>query len=115
MGKNPTKPTTAVKNTAITRTNKGQFVKGNKEGNRNGRPKKSNCVSDLLRNKGDELQPDGKTKLQAVIESLYAKAESGDLKAIDMIFDRVEGKPAQKLEVEETRLPKGFNVRLLSN
>ena len=115
MGKNPTKPTKAVKNTAITRTNKGQFVKGNKEGNRNGRPKKSNCVSDLLRSKGDEVQEDGRTKLQAVIETLYERAGEGELKAIDMIFDRLEGKPAQKLEIEETLLPTGFDIGLIKN
>ena len=84
-------------------------------GNPNGRPKKENCVSDLLRNKGDEMQPDGKTKLQAVIETLYERAGEGELKAIDMIFDRLEGKAAQKIEVEETLLPTGLDIGIIKN
>ena len=112
--KKPTK-TTSVKNGHKTeeRNNRGQFVSGNTLGK--GRPKKENCVSDLLRNKGDEIQADGKTKLQAVIETLYQRANEGELKAIDMIFDRLEGKPAQKLEVEEPLLPTGFDIGLIKN
>jgi len=120
MGNNPTKPTKRKKSVVKQRKNNeggitGKGFKPGVSGNPNGRPKKENCVSDLLRSKGDELQPDGKTKLQAVIDTLYDRANEGELKAIDMIFDRLEGKPAQKVEVEETKLPRGFNVRLLSN
>ena len=93
----------------------GKGFKPGISGNPNGRPKKENCVSDLLRNKGDEIQDDGKTKLQAVIDTLYLRASQGELKAIDMIFDRLEGKPAQKLEVEETLLPTGFDIGLIKN
>ena len=112
--KKPTK-TASVKNGHKTeeRNNRGQFVSGNTLGK--GRPKKENCVSDLLRNKGDEIQDDGKTKLQAVIDTLYLRASQGELKAIDMIFDRLEGKPAQKLELEETLLPTGFDIGIIKN
>ena len=120
MGKNPTKPTKAKKSVAKQRKNNlggitGKGFMPGVSGNPNGRPKKSNCVSDLLRNKGDEVQEDGRTKLLAVIETLYERAGEGELKAIDMIFDRLEGKPAQKVEVEETLLPTGFDIEIIKN
>ena len=120
MGKNPTKPTKAKKSVVKQRKNNEGGITGKGfvpgvSGNPNGRPKKANSVSDLLRSKGDEVQEDGRTKLQAVIETLYERAGEGELKAIDMIFDRLEGKPAQKLEIEETLLPTGFDIGLIKN
>ena len=120
MGVKSKKPTKAKESVLKQRMNNeggitGKGFKPGISGNPNGRPKKENCVSDLLRNKGDEIQADGKTKLQAVIETLYQRANEGELKAIDMIFDRLEGKPAQKLEVEETLLPTGFDIGIIKN
>jgi len=91
------------------RNNKGQFKSG-QSGNPVGRPKKENCINDLLRVKGSEVLEDGRTKLQAIIDELYEKAQGGDLKAMEMIFDRLEGKPAQKLETTVTELPIGFEL-----
>ena len=120
MGDNPKKPTKRKKSVVNQRKNNlggitGKGFMPGVSGNPNGRPKKSNCVSDLLRSKGDEIQEDGRTKLQAVIEKLYERAIEGELKAIDMIFDRLEGKAAQKLEVEETLLPTGFDIEIIKN
>ena len=117
MDKKPTKSkkSTTVKNgkKTVSRNSNGQFAFGNSFGV--GRPKKGNCVSDLLRNKGEEFLDNGRTRLQEVVEILYTKAEKGDLKAIDMIFDRLEGKAAQKIEVEETTLPTGFDIEIIKN
>ncbi len=44
---------------------------------------------------GDQIKECGKTRLQAMIEKLWTEAEKGNLKAMEMIFDRLEGKPAQ--------------------
>ena len=120
MSENPKKPIKVKKSVAKQHSNNlggitGKGFMPGVSGNPKGRPKKANCVSDLLRNKGDEIQEDGRTKLQAVIETLYEKAKDGDLKAIDMIFDRVEGKPAQKLEVEQAILPTGFDIGIIKN
>ena len=120
MGNNPTKkPTKRKKPTDKQRNNSGvenltPWKKG-QSGNPKGRPRHDKCITDLLKLKGDEIKKDGRTKLQAVIETLYARAQEGDLKAIDMIFDRVEGKPAQKLEVEQDILPTGFDIGLIKN
>tara|TARA_Y100000034_G_C6810729_1_gene364315 strand:- start:667 stop:1020 length:354 start_codon:yes stop_codon:yes gene_type:complete len=117
MGVKSKKPTkaTSIKNGEKMdgRNNRGQFVPGHSYAT--GRPKKENCVSDLLRNKGDEIQDDGRTKLQVVIDTLFDRANEGELKAIDMIFDRLEGKAAQKIEVEETILPTGFDIEIIKN
>jgi hypothetical protein len=34
-----------------------------------------------------------------IVESLLSKAEEGDLTAINMVFDRMEGKPVAKQEI----------------
>ena len=120
MGNKSTKPTNTKKSVVKQRKNNeggitGKGFKPGISGNPNGRPKKENCVSDLLRNKGDEIQDDGRTKLQVVIDTLFDRANEGELKAIDMIFDRLEGKAAQKIEVEETLLPTGFDIGIIKN
>lgn len=69
--------------------------------NPNGRPKGSVSLTDLLRKalqRNLEItEKDGtKTKKEAreiIMAKLVCQACEGDLKATDMIFDRVEGKP----------------------
>ena len=119
MGVKSKKPTKRKKTTDKQWNNSGAenltpWKKG-QSGNPNGRPRHDRCITDLLKLKGEEVESDGKTKLQAVIDRLYMKAQEGDLKAIDMIFDRQEGKAAQKLEVEDTTLPTGFDIEIIKN
>ena len=89
----------SVKNGTKTggKDSKGRFVAGNKLGK--GRPKKDLCASDLIRAKGDSIAEDGRSELQIIIDKLYQKAKGGDLRAIEMIFDRLEGKPTQMANV----------------
>ena len=91
------------------RNNKGQFKSG-QSGNPQGRPKKELSASDLIRAKGDNVLENGKTELQEVIDKLYEKAKGGDLRAIEMIFDRIEGKPIQATITSTKELPDGFNI-----
>ena len=67
------------------------YVAG-QSGNPNGRPKKGTALTDRLRVKmakrADELA-----------ETLIGKALGGDMQAIKEIFDRMEGKPAQSMEL----------------
>lgn len=67
------------------------FVKG-KSGNPRGRPKNTPelapCLRALLRQK-DET---GVTNAAAIADALLKKAKSGDIEAIKVVFDRVDGK-----------------------
>jgi len=87
-----------------------RFPKGT-SGNPKGRPKKENCLTSLLREllEGDPNQvrkrwkgvKSGKRKMtgaQNLAIALYNKAVAGDLKAIQMIYERTEGKVPQPLE-----------------
>ena len=42
----------------------------------------------------------GKTNLEAIVEALVGRALEGDIEAITVIFNRVEGKPGPTLPVE---------------
>ena len=117
MGNNPTKPTKRKKTTVKQCDNSGNLTpwKKGQSGNPNGRPKKDRCISDILREQGFDIIENKQTNLRLIIDKLYAKARGGDLKAIDMIFDRLEAKPAQKVDVEETILPTGFDIGIIKN
>ncbi len=41
-------------------------------------------------------------RIRRVTEKLVTMAEEGDLTAIQMIFDRLEGKPHQSIEIDQT-------------
>ncbi len=86
--------TSTDKNTELIRNKKGQFTKGNKEGNRNGRPKKGLAMSDIINQIG-KTKKGKKTRRQIILEKAYDMAENGDLKAIQFIVERLEGKPFQ--------------------
>jgi hypothetical protein len=66
-------------------------------GNPKGRPPKEQCVTDLLRHK---LEADGHKKMNAVVDKLYAMAMAGDVTAIKMIVDRIDGKLPESSKVE---------------
>jgi len=135
MGDNPTnKPTKSLKpvKQANNRHTKTTWVKG-QSGNLNGRPKKgktwSEIANDLLdsneimivystskETKDLHLQVDkNKTIRHAIVSALINEAMSGNIQAIKELYDRTEGKPAQKLEIEETLLPTGFDIELIKN
>ncbi len=75
--------------------------------NPNGRPKGARNLSTVLREmldtKIDVNMPDGskvkKDFREIIIQKLIKKASDGDLKAIDIIMDRTEGKPMQSVDV----------------
>jgi len=75
--------------------------KPGQSGNPRGRPRKSVFIANLLQEIGDEEHEySGMTKAEALCRMLYQMAMAGNLKAINMIFDRVDGKP--RLAIEET-------------
>ena len=96
---------------------KGQFKKGH-TGNPNGRPITS--ISSILKKLGEAKEiafevtvtdkngnvktekgniKSKKTINELVSVQLLKKAVSGDLKAIDMVLDRTEGKPKQSVDL----------------
>jgi len=73
-----------------------QWQKGT-SGNLNGRPKGTKNVKTRLK----ELLAIGDRET-AIFEKLIVKAKKGDLRAIEMVLDRIDGKPSQISEVNQT-------------
>lgn len=86
-------------------------IKGH-EGNtfsKENQPKKRRGVS--LVSKLKAMLKEDPERVTKIIEAMLVKAEEGDLKAIDMVMDRVDNKPKQALEVLEGELqPLTFKV-----
>ena len=82
--------------------NQTSFKPG-KSGNPNGRPKKGNSWKDVLSEameKEHTIGGEKKTLKQIIGDVLSKKATKGDLKAIEMIMDRLDGKPTQHQVVD---------------
>ena len=81
---------------------KGQqgFAKG-KSGNPKGRPRKQQCIPDILRKIGAEeidTQNGKMTKIEGLMRMVYKEAVTGNQWAVNFIADRTEGKPAQTMD-----------------
>jgi len=75
------------------------FVKGNDpRRNLKGAPPVLPDLKDAIRAILSE-QVGGKTKLEAVLETLYARANKGDVRAIQELFDRFYGKIKQEHDI----------------
>ena len=83
--------------------------KPGQSGNPGGRPKKINCIPDILNELGMKNHSKGKTKLRAVMEKVYELALAGTPWAVEYVSQRTEGKVTQKLDVkvEERERNKG--------
>jgi len=86
-------------NTAKQRQNRGRgnlkpWPKGC-SGNPKGRPKKTLCIADTLRNIGSEPFGEYETRLEALCRLVYDLALKGTPWAVQFIADRTEGKPVQ--------------------
>jgi len=78
------------------------FSKG-QSGNPQGRPKKGETLTDLLREK-IEVPKTAKEKLtrkERIIEQLITLAEGGDLAALKYLFDRIDGRPKESIELTD--------------
>ena len=73
--------------------------KPGKSGNPNGRPPNAKCLTDLLRRKLAKKDADGKPKMEVITDKVIALALFGERWAGELIYDRLEGKPAQALEL----------------
>ena len=75
--------------------------------NRNGRPKKEYCLTDILKEQGNIEDVESKegmiSRKEAIAKKLWAMAMGGDVTALKYLYDRVDGKPLQTIEAEVTR------------
>jgi ribosomal protein L17 len=78
------------------------FNKG-KSGNPQGRPKKGETLTDLLREKIETTKTakDKLTRKERIIEKLIVLAEGGDLSALKYLFDRIDGRPKESIELTD--------------
>jgi hypothetical protein len=74
------------------------FVKNDSRINRKGRPRKGQSLTDILSLRLDEKDETGKLKRQAVVDGLIEAAIGGDVTALRYVFDRIDGKPVEKME-----------------
>jgi hypothetical protein len=70
--------------------------------NPKGRPRKEMCLTSLLKDAIDQKCPGDRKKrtwAQVINEKLLKKARKGDLQAMRLIYEYVEGKPKQEIEI----------------
>ena len=70
--------------------------------NPNGRPKSNWTWAGLIKEAMEEMQEDGEPVKKKISRSLIAKALSGDVQAIKEIGDRIDGKPKQSVDVDNS-------------
>lgn len=65
-----------------------------KSGNPNGRPKKGKAMADAIRTALNK-SADGKQNKRAIAEKLVEMARDGNIEAMKVVFERVDGKVPQ--------------------
>ena len=80
--------------------------KKGQSGNPNGRPKKGHTLTDQIEKalavRDIKTGYSNITRNEAIVAVLIKEALGGNIKAIDMIMDRVEGKPIQQTDIDLT-------------
>lgn len=69
-------------------------------GNPNGRPRRGECMTDVLREELSAIGVDAVEKKRALIKKLIAMAENGDVTAMKYIIDRIDGKPRETHSID---------------
>jgi hypothetical protein len=75
------------------------FTKGDSRINRNGRPRKDQAITDLIRKELNHKGADGIPKKKTVVKKLIDLALSGDVPALKYLVDRVDGKPVETVDM----------------
>ena len=81
--------------------------KAGQSGNPNGRPRGRHAIAEALRTELSQIETtdaDGNplTRAQVIARMAVNMAMSGDLKAIEFVTERLEGKPRQALQIRRT-------------
>lgn len=88
---------------AVKRDAKGLFLKGSDTPNPHGRPPKGRALSTLLREFASHCRVDSDTtNLEALVQKIWDLAISGDMRAVELIFDRTEGSVPQFIGLDNT-------------
>ena len=82
----------------IRRNEKGQFIDS---GNPGGRPKGQSITKQLRKYMWEIDTETGTSKMEHMCIILWQKAMAGDLRAIGLIMDRLEGRPKQRVETNQ--------------
>lgn len=77
----------------------GLFTKGDPRINKNGRGKGKKTIPAMLKRLASLKDKEGKTALECVCLTLIDKAKKGDLGAIQLLYERMEGRPRQTIEM----------------
>ena len=85
--------------------------KQGKSGNPKGRPKKGETMTDLLREKIEipKTSREKLTRKEKIIEKLILLAEGGDLSALKYLFDRLDGRPKESIDLTSGALDAKLN------
>jgi hypothetical protein len=67
-------------------------------GNPHGRPKKGETLTDILREAG-EVAVKGIPRRKLIADKLWKLAVKGNLKAIEMVYNRHDGTPSQMVKI----------------
>jgi hypothetical protein len=84
----------------------GTFTQGNTEGNRwkkgqSGNPDGWSTKAEMMRQLKEKLK-NGKTVHEMIVGKHILKALDGDMVAIKDLWDRIDGKPQQKIDMNVT-------------
>ncbi|MEX2444492.1 MAG: DUF5681 domain-containing protein [Alkalispirochaeta sp.] len=98
----------------MARDDNGRFVRG-QSGNPRGRPKKGQALTEILEKhaKKRDVEFHGRniSRKEALSQKLWSLALSGDVAAIRYIFDRIDGRPRQDMDLNaEIDTPSGVLV-----
>ena len=82
--------------------------KKGQSGNPNGRPRTGRAFAEALRAVGEEGD-----NLQAVARKVWELARAGDLRAIGLLAERMDGKPLSYEETKEARADGEWGLDLM--
>jgi hypothetical protein len=80
------------------------FVKG-VSGNPHGRPRKGDTLTEILEELGKEKVTRGKARIErrtALAKKLWEKALRGDAICIKYLYDRIDGRPKESVEMQHS-------------
>jgi hypothetical protein len=70
-----------------------------KSGNPGGRPKRDASLTGILRKELNRKGPDKVAKKTRIVGKLLELADGGDLAAVKYVFDRIDGRPRESMEL----------------
>ena len=88
----------------------GKGFRPGQSGNPKGRPRTTGLIA-ALRAAVGETVPDGRTVEQCLVDKLVAQGLRGNQQAIAEIFDRLEGRPRQRVDLDINDITKQLEGR----